>query len=93
MMTFEVRIDDEGRLILPDTVRQSLGLQTGDVLRLVQTEDRVILIPTRLLVPEVADYLHKLLHDAGLTLDDLLENSHIEREKLFQERYGHLLTD
>jgi len=91
-ITYEVNVDAEGNLALPVELREALGLQAGDTLTLVQTEDHLLLIPKRLLVPEFADYLSKLLAEKGLTVSDLLASSEEIRDELFEERYGGLLS-
>lgn len=90
---YEVEVSAEGNLILPIELRDALELQAGDTLKLVQTEDNLVLIPRWLLVPEFADYMSKLLAEKGLTVADLLASGEEMRDELFQERYGDLLSD
>ncbi len=92
-LTYEVEIGADGELALPAELRESLGLQTGDSLKLIQTEDSLLLIPTRLLVPEFADYMSKLLAEQGLSVADFLAGAKEERAILFQELYGDLTTN
>ena len=87
-VTYEVEINAEGNLIPPAELREALGLQAGDTLKLVQTDDNLLLIPKRLLVPEFADYMSKLLAEKGLTVADLLASGAEIRNDLFRERYG-----
>jgi AbrB family looped-hinge helix DNA binding protein len=87
-LTYELHVDADGNLALPKALREALGLQTGDTVKVMQTDDHVLLIPKRLLVPAFADYMSKLLAEKGLTLDDLLAESEDIRDDLFQERYG-----
>ncbi len=90
-VTYEINVDAEGKLILPAELREALGLQAGDTLKVVQTDDHLLLIPKRLLVPEFADYMSKLLAEKGLTVADLLASGEEIRDELFKERYGDLL--
>lgn len=87
---YQVQIDEQGRIILPAALRDDLGLQAGDPLTLIQTEDDLIVLPTRLILPELNQHFAQAMKDGGLKLDDLLSASQTEREQLFQERYGHL---
>ncbi|MBN2302903.1 MAG: AbrB/MazE/SpoVT family DNA-binding domain-containing protein [Anaerolineae bacterium] len=87
---YEVNVDAEGKLTLPAELRESLGLQADDTLKIVQTGEHVLLIPKRLLVPEFAGYMSQLLADKGLTVDNLLASGEDIRDELFQERYGDL---
>lgn len=90
---YEVEVNEEGNLVLPAELRESLGLQAGDMLRLVQTDENLLLIPRRLLVPEFADFMSKLLAEKGLTVDDLLASGEDIRDELFQERYSDLAAE
>ncbi|GIK66093.1 MAG: hypothetical protein BroJett018_38870 [Chloroflexota bacterium] len=92
-LTYEVEIGADGELSLPAELRESLGLQAGDSLKLIQTEDSLLMIPTRLLVPEFADYMSRLLAEQGVSVADFLAGAKGEREILFQELYGNLTTD
>jgi AbrB family looped-hinge helix DNA binding protein len=85
---YEVKVDAQGNLTLPVELREALGLQAGDTLKLLQTEDHLLLIPRRLLVPELADYMTRLLAEKGLTVGDLLASGEEIRGELFKERYG-----
>jgi AbrB family looped-hinge helix DNA binding protein len=89
-ITYEVNVDAEGNLTLPMELRESLGLQIGDTLKVMQTDDYVLLIPKRPLVPEFAEYMSKLVAQKGLTVDDLLASGEEIRDELFRERYGSL---
>lgn len=90
---YDLEVNAEGNLVLPVELRETLGLQAGDTLRLVQTEEALLLIPRRLLVPAFADYLSTLLGEKGLTVADLLAGGEAIRDELFQERYGDLASE
>jgi AbrB family looped-hinge helix DNA binding protein len=92
-VSYEVEVDADGKLILPVELREALGLQAGDTLRVIQTDDSLMLIPGRLLVPAFAEYMSKLLAEKGLTVSDLLASGEEIRDELFRERYGDLVSD
>jgi len=92
-VTYELNVDAEGNLVLPIELREALGLQAGDTLKVMQPEDHLLQIPKRLLVPEFADYMSKLLAEKGLTVSDLLASGEEIRDELFEERYGDLISD
>lgn len=91
--TYELQLDDDGKFTFPTELRESLGLQVGDSIIVVEDENGLLLIPNRLLVPEFADYVSKLMKEKGITLSDLLASGQQQREKLFEERYGDLATN
>src|SRR5690554_1181471 len=87
---YEINLNAEGDLPLPEALREALGLQADDAVKVVHTSDHLLLIPKRLLVSEFADYMSKLLAEKGLTLNDVLESGATIRAELFAERYGDL---
>ena len=89
---YELEVNADGTLNLPSEVRDRMGLQAGDTITLIESEDSLYIIPTMLLVPEFAEYMAALLKENDLTVSDLV-SSKSEREKLFRERYGHLTAD
>ena len=87
---YELTIDENGSLTLPAELRSTLGLHTGDTITLIQGDSEIWVMPTRLLMPEIAREMEHLLIQKGLTADDLLTGLAAEREKLFKEQYGDL---
>jgi AbrB family looped-hinge helix DNA binding protein len=89
-LAYELAVDENGALTLPTELREALGLQTGDTITLIQGDSEIWMMPTRLLMPEIAREMEHLLAQKGLTADDLLAGLAAEREKLFKEQYGDL---
>lgn len=90
LATYELEVSEQGALTLPAELRSALGLQAGDTVTLVHAEAGVFLIPTRLLMPEVAREMGRLLAEKGLTPASILQGLAEEGERLFKEQYGHL---
>lgn len=90
--TFDLTVGEDGVLTLPAELQAVLGIQAGDILTLVQTETGFVFLPKRLVVPEIAAHLSRLMAEEGITLADLLAGLDEEGDKLFKERYGHLLS-
>jgi bifunctional DNA-binding transcriptional regulator/antitoxin component of YhaV-PrlF toxin-antitoxin module len=93
VQTYEIQLDADGKLALPVELRAALGMNEGDIVTLVTSGQSVSLIPTRLIVPEVAERITQIMKEEGVTLDDLLNDLDEQKEFLFQERYGHLLSE
>lgn len=85
---YEISVNESGDLTLPQALRDALGLQVGDTLRVMETDNHFMLIPKRLMVPAFADYFSTLLEAKGLTVNDLLDSGESIRDALFAERYG-----
>lgn len=90
-VAYELNIGEQGEIIVPEALRTAMGLHAGDTIMAIQDEDGVIMIPSRLLVPEFAGYLSGLLAERGLSVDDLILSGEDIRDALFQERYGDLI--
>ena len=57
-----------------------------------QLSDGSVFVPKQLVVSEIAADLSRLMAEEGITLVDLLTGLDEEGDKLFKERYGHLLS-
>ena len=86
--SYELRVGEDGTLTLPPELRTTLGLQTGDSLTLLQGDGEIWVLPTRLLVPEVARKMEQLMLEKGLTTSDMLIGLDAEGNRLFKEQYG-----
>lgn len=89
---FEVEIGENGEMRLPAELQALLDVKPGDTLTLVQTQTGFVLLPKRLVVPEVAAQLSRLMAEEGISLSDMLAGLAEEGDQLFKERYGHLLS-
>jgi bifunctional DNA-binding transcriptional regulator/antitoxin component of YhaV-PrlF toxin-antitoxin module len=90
--SYKLQVSEDGTLTLPPELRAAMGIETGDTLTLIQGEGEVWFIPTRLLMPELAKEMEKLMAEKGLTLDDMLAGLAEEGEKLFKEQYGDIAS-
>jgi bifunctional DNA-binding transcriptional regulator/antitoxin component of YhaV-PrlF toxin-antitoxin module len=93
VQTYEIQLDADGKLALPAELRAALGMSEGDIVTLVTSGQSVSLVPTRLIVPEVAERITQIMKEEGVTLDDLLNDLDEQKELLFRERYGHILSE
>lgn len=89
---YDLEVGENGTVQLPLELQQLLGVHTGDRVALIKTENGFVFLPRRLVTPEIASQIGQMMSEAGITLADLLAHLDTESEKLFQERYGHLLS-
>jgi AbrB family looped-hinge helix DNA binding protein len=85
---YTVQVRQRGQLTIPQKVRESLGLDDGEMLTLVQVGDLIILTPKQLRVAALADHIASLLEEKDITLADLLEDLPRIREEIYRERYA-----
>ncbi|MGM3305519.1 hypothetical protein ACSQ6I_05920 [Anabaena sp. WFMT] len=83
---FPIRIENEGKITIPEDLTAHLSLVTGDILTLLQIGDVVLLTPKQPQVPQIADKITAMMEDAGLELGDLLQGLEAEREAIWQEQ-------
>lgn len=80
-----VRLRERGQLTIPQSVRDRLGLNDGDILTLVQLGDVIVLSPREPQVPKLADKIVKMMEEEGVSLVDLLSGLKEERQKISQK--------
>jgi len=83
----------KGEVILPVEIREKYGLDDWMVMSVVDMGDGSILLkPYESELTKIAEQMQKILEENGVTLGDLLLTLDEERKKLFQEKYGGVLS-
>lgn len=85
---FAIRVRERGQITLPQAVRTSLSVDTGDTLNLVQIDDIVLLSPRQALIPKLSQEFTALMQEDGVSLADLLKGLEEERRLIWQERHA-----
>lgn len=75
----QARIDEDGRVTLPEEIRRKLGLKKGDVVAISETEDGVLIVPRQVVVARALDEIGRILNEEGFSLEDLIEAGRVER--------------
>ena len=83
-----MRVRDRGQVTLPAAIRRALNLGIGDRFSIIQIDDMLVLTRKKLVVPEPADKVARILEEDGVTLDDLLVDLEMQRHKYYEEMYG-----
>lgn len=83
---FTVRVRERGQITLPQSVRNSLAVDTGDTLNLVQIDDILLLSPRQTMIPRLSQEFTELMQEEGVTLAELLQGLEEERKLIWQER-------
>lgn len=83
-----VRIQKNGQVPLPASVRKRLGLKEGDLVAIAETPEGVLIAPREALVSQALDRIGETLRAEGLTLDELIASGRDERDALLRELYG-----
>lgn len=83
-----VKMWGRGQLTIPASVRKELHLDEETVLNVVKVGDALLLTRKRLVGDALAKRAQKAMEEAGLSLDDLLEDLQKQRERYNREHYG-----
>ena len=86
--TFAVRLRERGQITLPQPVRDSLAMDTGDTLNLVQIDDILLLSHRQAVIPKLSQEFTSLMEEEGISLAALLQGMEEERKLIWQERYA-----
>lgn len=86
-MDMTVQVRDRGVITLPAELRQKYQIENGEIYRLVDLDGVFVLVPMVPMVPELAREIEKIRLEAGLSIEELLEDLRNQRQKYNQEEY------
>ena len=88
-MEATVQVRKRGVLTLPAELREKYGIGEGDTFRIVDVDGVFILTPMAPIVPELAREIERVRVAAGMTTEELLEGLRRQRQRYYEETYGH----
>ena len=91
-MDVTVQVRKRGVLTLPASLRDKYGVREGDTFRLVDLDGIFVLTPMVPMVPELAREIEKARVEAGLSVEQLLDDLRRQRERYYRETYGPTLS-
>ena len=87
MTTLQIRA--KGTITLPAGLRKKYGLEEGVLLTLIEMGDGTFMLaPQTSKVMESADKVARMVKDANVTLEELLETLDEERKIYYREHYA-----
>ncbi|MEJ5309185.1 MAG: AbrB/MazE/SpoVT family DNA-binding domain-containing protein [Anaerolineae bacterium] len=87
-MTTTLQVRQRGTLTLPVAIRERYNIQTGDSFHLVDLDGVLVLTPLAPLVPELAREIERARLEAGLSVEELLDDLRAQRDRYVAEKYG-----
>ena len=90
-MTGTVRfgiVQKRGQVTIPVDLRRKLGVEEGDVVAFVETEDGILISPREVLAMDALDRIGKALQKQGITLEELIATGRDARGRMVAEEYG-----
>ncbi len=87
-MDTTIQVRERGVITLPAELRAKYGIENGDMFHLVDMDGVFVLTPMVPMVPELAREIEQIRLEAGLSIEDLLQELREQRERYNQEHYG-----
>lgn len=84
-MDTTLQVRERGLITLPAELREKYGIQPGDSFRLVDLDGIFVLTPMVPMVPELARAIEQLRIETGLSIEELLQDLRLQRERYHAE--------
>jgi AbrB family looped-hinge helix DNA binding protein len=75
-----IQVRERGSITLPANLRRKYNLEKGNILRLVDLDGIIVLVPLAPTVPELASEIERIRLEAGLSSEELLQSLRQQRE-------------
>lgn len=82
------KLQAKGQVTIPVEIRKKLGLEKGDLVAFVETEQGVIISPQEVVAMEALDRIGEALKEKGISLGELMESGREIRGEMLEEKYG-----
>jgi AbrB family looped-hinge helix DNA binding protein len=82
-----IQVRERGSITLPADLRRKYNIENGNILRLVDLDGIIVLVPMVPMVPELANEIERIRLEAGLSTEELLQNLREQRERYTTEKY------
>jgi len=83
--SYPIRLRGRGQITIPQEVRDTLSVDEGDILTLLQVGEFILVSPKQPKVPQLTDRIATLMEQERVSLADLLAGLEEERKAMWQE--------
>ena len=80
-MDLIIQVRNRGIITLPAELREKYGIDSGDILRLIDLDGIFVLTPMVPMVPELAYEIERSRREAGLGIEELLQGLREQRAR------------
>ncbi len=87
-MELTIQVRERGVVTLPAELREKYNIENGKIFRLVDLDGIFLFVPLVPMVAELANEIERFRLEAGLSVDELLDNLRKQRERYNKEKYG-----
>ncbi|HBW57952.1 MAG TPA: AbrB family transcriptional regulator [Oscillatoriales bacterium UBA8482] len=86
MQQFPIILGQGGEITIPQLLQDSLNVNQGDMLVLLQIGNLILLAPKQPQVPQLIDQIVSIMENQNVDLTDLLAGLETEREAIWLEK-------
>ncbi len=83
---FPIILGQGGEITIPQLLQDSLNVNQGDMLVLLQIGNLIVLAPKQPQVPQLIDRIVTIMENENVSLSNLLAGLEAEREAIWQEK-------
>ena len=87
-MELTIQVRERGVVTLPAELREKYNIENGKIFRLVDLDGIFVFVPMVPMVPELASEIERIRLEAGLSVDELLDDLRQQRERYSKKKYG-----
>jgi len=87
-MEFTIQVRERGVVTLPAELREKYNIENGKIFHLVDLDGIFVFVPMVPMVPELANEIERIRLEAGLSVDEFLDDLRKQREQYNKEKYG-----
>ena len=87
-MELTIQVRERGVVTLPAQLREKYNIENGKIFRLVDLDGIFVFVPMVPMVPELASEIERIRLEAGVSVDELLDDLRKQRERYNKDKYG-----
>ena len=87
-MEITIQVRERGVVTLPAELREKYNIENGKIFRLVDLDGIFVFVPMIPMVQELANEIERIRLEAGVSVDELLDDLRKQREQYNKEKYG-----
>jgi bifunctional DNA-binding transcriptional regulator/antitoxin component of YhaV-PrlF toxin-antitoxin module len=87
-MDLTIQVRERGVITLPAELREKYNIENGKIFHLVDLDGIFVFVPMVPIVPELAREIERIRLEAGLSIDELLDDLRKQRERYSKQKYG-----
>ena len=87
-MELTIQVRERGVVTLPAELREKYHIENGKIFHLVDLDGIFVFVPMVPMVPELANEIERIRLEAGLSIEEILDDLRKQRKSYNQEKYG-----